>query len=72
MRASTHSRTQHGPGDSMEDWVTNCGVQNGFEALTPTKTGFCKIPPPSIPRRARRQKHVFEHYLASMTKLHTG
>ena len=40
VRPYTHSLSQHGPGDSMEDWVTNFGVQIGFEALTPTKTGF--------------------------------
>ena len=45
VHSLTHSLTQYGPGDSMEDWVSNFGVQIGFEALTPTKTSFCKILP---------------------------
>ena len=48
----THSLTQHGPGDCMEDWDTNVCVLIGFGALTPTKTGFCGIPPPSSPGEA--------------------
>ena len=36
----THSLTQQGPGDSMEDWVTNFGVETGFEVLIPIKTEF--------------------------------
>ena len=69
------SLTQHSLGDSMEDWVTNFGIQIGFKALTLTKTGFCEISPPSPPgRRNKYQKHIFEHKWApnylTMTKLH--
>ena len=49
----THSLAQHTPGDSMEDRFTNFGVQNGFEALNLTKTGFCEIPPPFPPPEDR-------------------
>ena len=52
----THSLTQHG--DSMEDWVTNFGVQIGFEALTPSKTGFCEILP-NFPRGGQTSKTRF-------------
>ena len=45
VRPLTHSLTQHGPGDSMEDWVTNFGVQIGFEVSTLNKTWFCEIDP---------------------------
>ena len=31
--ASTCSLTQHSPGNSMEDWFANFGVQIGFEAF---------------------------------------
>ena len=57
----THSLTQHGPGDSVEHCITNFGVQIGFEALTPTKTGFCEIPPPS-PRGGADVKNTFPHF----------
>ena len=50
VRPFTHSLTQHGPDDSMEDWVMNFDIQIGFEALTPTKTRFCEIRHPSPPR----------------------
>ena len=76
VRPLTHSIIQNGPGDSMEDWVTNFGVLIGFEALTPTKTGFFEILPPSPPEGGRSPKHIFEHNLApnflTMTKLHIG
>ena len=39
----SNSLTQHGPGDFMEDWLTNFGAQIGLEAFTPTKMGFCEI-----------------------------
>ena len=75
VRPLTHSLTQYGPGDSMEDWVTNFGVQTGFKALTPLRRGFTKFCP-LILRGVRRQKHVFEYNLApnylTMTKLHMG
>ena len=51
--------TQHGPGNFMEDWVTNFGVQIGFEAPTSTKTGFCEIPPPSPPEGGQTSKTRF-------------
>ena len=70
----THSLTQHNPGDSMEDWVTNFGIQIGLK------------PPPSSSIRCdfanfpllggRRKKHVSEHKSAPnyipMKKLHMG
>ena len=61
----------------MDDWVTNFGVQISFEALIPTKAGYCEILPPSpAGGESRRQKHDFEHNLAqnylTMTKLHMG
>ena len=56
----------------MENLFTNFGVQIGFKALTPTKMGFCKIPPPFT----TYIKHVFEQNSAPnyfmMTKLHIG
>ena len=46
----------------MEHWVTNFGVQIGFEALTPPplRRGFPKLNllPPSV---NRPQKHVSDH-----------
>ena len=47
MSPLTHTLTQRCPGDSVEDWVTNFGVQIGFGFLTPTKTEFCEISNPS-------------------------
>ena len=49
---------QHGPSDSMEDWIMNFGVQIDSEELTPQKMEFCEIPP--SPRRGRHQKHALE------------
>ena len=67
----THSLTQHGPDAFMEDWVTNFDVQIGFEALTPSKTKFCEIPP--LPPWGA---HISEYDSASnyltMTKLYMG
>ena len=40
IHSLTHSLTQHGPGSSTENWVTNFGVQIGLEALTSNKTWF--------------------------------
>ena len=31
IKESANSLTQHRPEDSMDDWVTNFGVQIGFE-----------------------------------------
>ena len=42
----------------MNDWVTNFGVQIGFEALTSTKTGFREIPSPSS-RKGEAVKNTF-------------
>ena len=43
VKECIHSLTQHGPGDSMEDWVKNFGVQIIFDALTPLRRGFGKF-----------------------------
>ena len=60
----------------MEDWVTKLDVQSGFEALTPTKTGFCEIPLPCYQRVADVKKLVFEQNSApnylTKTKLNMG
>ena len=75
VRPLTHLLTQHCPGDSMEDWVTDFGVQIGFEALTSTKTGFCEIQPPSPQGGGEVKNHIFKHNSApkylTMTKLHS-
>ena len=73
-KSLSHSLTQHGPGDSTEDSVTNFGVQICFEVLTSTKAGLCEIPPLSSPPGGKR--HVFEYNSTSnyptMTKLLIG
>ena len=61
VRPITNLLTQHGPGDFMEDWVRNFGVQIVSEALTRptlTKWDFAKSHP--FPQD-RRQKHFSEH-----------
>ena len=40
VSALTHSLTQHGSDNTIEDWVMNFGVQIGLEILTPTKMGL--------------------------------
>ena len=65
VRLLTHSLTQHGPGDSMEERLTNFGVQIGFEALTLTKTRFFKI----LPLPLRGQGAVAKNTFSSITRL---
>ena len=57
MRPMADSLTQHGTGDSIEDQVTDFGVQIGFEALIPSKTGFWKISP--VPLLGANIKNIF-------------
>ena len=75
VRPLTRSLTQYCPRDSMEDWVTNFGVQVGFECLTQTNVGFCEIAR-NCPEGGRHQKNVFEHNVTpnylTMTKLFMG
>ena len=52
--------TQHGPGDSMKDWVTNFSIWIDFEVLTSTKTGVCEIPPLLLPQE-QTSKHISEY-----------
>ena len=52
IKESANSLTQHRPEDSMDDWVTNFGVQIGFETLTANKTGFYESPSLSPLREA--------------------
>ena len=57
----THSLTQHGPNNSMENWLKNFGIQISFEVLSPTKTVFCGILTPSSPQGGRHEKYIFKH-----------
>ena len=41
----THTLTQHASWNSMEDWITNFGVQISFVALTSLRRGFAKFHP---------------------------
>ena len=65
IKVCVHSLT-----DSTQPWkfygklgqigeVPNC-VQIEFKALTPTKTGFCKILPPSNLQKGRCQKYALK------------
>ena len=61
IKQCVHPFTQHNPDNFLEDWIMNLGVQIGYEALTPTKTWLCEIPPHTPSSGSRHQKHVFEH-----------
>ena len=65
VRQLTHSLTQNGPSDSMENWITNFGVQIVLEAIIPAKTGFCEIPPLPPSPGGRGQKPRFWAKLGS-------
>ena len=73
MQPLTDSLTQHNPGNSMEDWVTNFDAQIDFKDLISTKAEFCEIPSfwGQTLKTHFSQHNSTSNYL-TMKKLHTG